>query len=304
MHNFTPAPKITVHRAKSNFKLSNTGTGSTKHSWANLVLQDSFHSLGGLLCRSRVALSAGTPLPNLLINIDHVATLRNARRESFPDPVEVALECEKAGADGIVFHLREDRRHISDQDVENLKMEIHTKLDFELSLAPEIVTICCRTVPHLATLVPERREEVTTEGGLDVVGQLEQVGDAVKRLFESGIQEVALFLDPSLDQMDAAAESGANAIELHTGDYANARSQETRESELDALAAAANRAHKNGLHVHAGHGLDYENFPLFIERVPHVREVSIGFAVIAKSIFVGIPSAVKQMILVVKKDVR
>ena len=238
----------------------------------------------------------------MLINIDHVATLRNARRESFPDPVKVALECEKAGADGIVFHLREDRRHISDQDVENLKIETHTKLDFEISLVPEIVTICCRTVPHLATLVPERREEVTTEAGLDVVSQIERVENTVKRLLDSGIEEVALFLDPSLDQMDVAAESGANAVELHTGDYANAKGREARESVLNALSAAANRAHANGLHVHAGHGLDYENFPLFLEHVPHVREVSIGFAVIARSIFVGIPGAVKEMISIVKVD--
>ena len=239
-------------------------------------------------------------MPDLLINIDHVATLRNARRESFPDPVAVALECEQAGADGIVFHLREDRRHISDQDVERLKLETQTKLDFELSLAPDIVTICCRTVPELATLVPERREEVTTEGGLDVVSQIGRVEQIAKRLYDSGIKDVALFLDPSLDQMDAAAESGANTVELHTGDYANAQGPGARESVLDALAAAARRAHENGLIVHAGHGLDYDNFPLFLERVPYIREVSIGFAVIARSIFVGISNAVKEMLSVVK----
>lgn len=240
-------------------------------------------------------------MPDLLINIDHVATLRNARRELFPNPVDAALECERAGADGIVFHLREDRRHIGDDDVKGLKAAVSSKLDFELSLAPEIVEICCQTVPDLATLVPERREEVTTEGGLDVRSQVARVRDTVSRLHDAGVAEVALFLDPSIDQVTEAAETGADAIELHTGDFATARGVEI-EKTLSLHSDAARFASELGLRVHAGHGLDYTNFPVFIERVPEVIEVSIGFAVIARSLFVGLFDAVKEMRSVVKAD--
>lgn len=241
-------------------------------------------------------------MSSLLINIDHVATLRNARKESFPEPVKAALECELAGAAGIVFHLREDRRHINDQDVKLLKEQVRSKIDFELSLAPEIVSICCDTVPHLATLVPEKREEITTEGGLDVLSQRDRVTHAIQRLYEAGIGEVALFLDPVPDQIDSAADVGANAIELHTGDYCNARTAQEKHLELDRLAAAAQKAHENGLTVHAGHGLDYENFALFRKSVPHVREVSIGFAIIARAIFVGMQQAVREMQALVKPE--
>lgn len=239
-------------------------------------------------------------MTSLLINIDHVATLRNARREQFPDPVHAAGLCELAGADGIVFHLREDRRHMTDRDVRLLKETVRGKLDFELSSADEIVDICCDVRPHLATLVPERREEVTTEGGLDVVTHAERLTGVVDRLFGAGIEEVALFVDPDLDQIDASVEVGANCIELHTGDFANARTDAARREQARLLAVAAERAHTLGLRVHAGHGLDYFNYPLFKETVPHVHEVSIGFAVIARAVLVGMEKAVHEMRLLVK----
>lgn len=236
----------------------------------------------------------------LLINIDHVATLRNARRETFPDPVRAAMCCELAGADGVVFHLRADRRHITDADVVRLKKAVYGKLDFELSTDPEIVAICCKTRPHLATLVPEKREEVTTEGGLDVRANTARLKEVIPQLQGAGIQ-VALFVDPDLDQIEAAHALGVEAIELHTGDYANARNQPVRQLALarqHARAAAA--AHALGLHVHAGHGLDYNNYPLFREVVPHLAEVSIGFAVIARSVFIGLDQAVRDLCRLVK----
>ena len=234
-------------------------------------------------------------MPRLLINVDHVATLRNARRETFPDPVAAALACEAGGADGIVFHLREDRRHITDADVARLKEAVHTKLDFELSMAPEIVDICLRTRPHLATLVPERREEITTEGGLDVVAHRDTLKALVPRFYNAGIPEVALFVDPVPAHLEAAAEVGANAIELHTGDFANARDTAHRQAVLERLAAAAEQAHRLGLTVHAGHGLGYDNVDAFFAAVPHVAEVSIGFAVVARAVFVGMETAVREM---------
>ena len=158
---------------------------------------------------------------NLLINIDHVATLRNARQEAFPDPVHAAVIAELAGADGIVFHPREDRRHITDRDVRLLKQTVHKKLDFELSMDEEVVQLCCDTQPHLATIVPERREEVTTEKGLDVIASSSKIKQVVHRLYDSGIGEVALFVDPDIDQIEATSKTGANCIELHTGDYAS-----------------------------------------------------------------------------------
>lgn len=239
-------------------------------------------------------------MTRLLINIDHVATLRNARQETFPDPVQAAVLCELAGADGIVFHLREDRRHITDQDVFRLKEVVQGKLDFELSTNEEIVAICCQVRPHLATLVPERREEITTEGGLDVIANRRRLQEVIPRLFDAGIEEVALFVDPDLRQIEAAREVGANAIELHTGDFANARTEAARRAEAEKLAAAARKAHALGLQVHAGHGLNYYNYPLFRETVPHIHEVSIGFAIIARAVLVGLETAVREMRRLVK----
>lgn len=237
---------------------------------------------------------------DLLINIDHVATLRNARREAFPDPVHAAVLAEAAGADGIVFHLREDRRHITERDVRLLKEVVRTKLDFELSMDDDVVQICCEVRPELATLVPERREEITTEGGLDVVGNRSSLRGVVSRLLDAGIEEVALFVDPDLDQIEAAAEVGANCIELHTGDFANAESRDLRRRLARDLAEAAERAHQLDLIVHAGHGLDYQNYHTFKEVVPHVHEVSIGFAVVARAVLVGMDQAVREMLHIVK----
>jgi len=240
-------------------------------------------------------------MTNLLINIDHIATLRNARRELFPDPVEGARLCEESGADGIVFHLREDRRHIHDQDVRRLKEVVQGKLDFELSVSDDIVGICCEICPDLATLVPERREEITTEGGLDVILHHRVLYQTVARLKHAGVGEVALFVDPDMDQIDAARDTGASSIELHTGDFANATEEEDQTRELFRLEAAAGYAHQCGLVVHAGHGLNYHNYRCFADAVPHISEVSIGFSVIARSIFVGLGNAVAEMAQLVKR---
>ncbi len=239
-------------------------------------------------------------MTRLLINIDHIATLRNARRESFPDPVHAAALCEAAGADGIVFHLREDRRHITDRDVRLLRETVKTKLDFELSTHEDVVSVCCDVRPALATLVPERREEVTTEGGLDVLKNEERVEQVVRRLFEAGTEEVALFLDPDPYQIEAAHAVGANCVELHTGDYANARTGEERKEALGLLAGAAERARALGMMVHAGHGLDYANYTAFAAAMPKIDEVSIGFAVIARAVLVGLDRAVGDMRRLVK----
>lgn len=236
----------------------------------------------------------------LLINVDHVGTLRNARRETFPDPVHAAALCEQAGANGIVFHLREDRRHITDRDVHLFRETVKGKLDFELSTNPEVVDICCDMAPDLATLVPERREEVTTEGGLDVHANRDRLDTVIPKLYDAGIEQVALFVDPVPEHIEAAADAGANTVELHTGDYANATTDAARQKEAERLARGAQAAHEAGLRVHAGHGLDYNNFSRFRETVPHVAEVSIGFAVIARAVLVGMDQAVRDMLDVVQ----
>jgi pyridoxine 5-phosphate synthase len=237
---------------------------------------------------------------NLLINVDHVGTLRNAREESFPDPVHAAARCEHAGADGIVFHLREDRRHITERDVRLLDQTVEGKLDFELSTDADVVSICCDVAPDLATLVPERREEVTTEGGLDVAANRDRLDTVIARLFDAGVEQVSLFVDPVPEHVEAAARTKANCVELHTGDYADAPTDAVQKQEVERLAKAAEVAHEAGLRVHAGHGLDYENVPRFRDAVPHVAEVSIGFAVIARSVMVGVDQAVRDMRATVK----
>jgi pyridoxine 5-phosphate synthase len=237
----------------------------------------------------------------LLINVDHVGTLRNAREESFPDPVHAAALCEQAGANGIVFHLREDRRHITERDVRLFQETVKGKLDFELSTDPEVVDICCDVAPDLATLVPERREEVTTEGGLNVTANRDRLDEVIPKLYDAGVEQVALFVDPVPEQVRAAADAGANTVELHTGDYANAATEAERRTEAERLAIGARAAHDAGLRVHAGHGLDYNNFELFRETVPHVAEVSIGFAVIARAVMTGLDQAVRDMLDVVQR---
>ena len=233
----------------------------------------------------------------LSINIDHVATLREARGGLEPDPVTAAHLCELAGAHGIVCHLREDRRHINDRDLRLLRETVKTRLDLEMAATDEIVTVAIDTLPELATLVPERRQELTTEGGLDVKGNRHHLRDVVRRLQESEIQ-VSLFVDPLADQIEAAREIGADKIEIHTGAYANARTEDQQRELLEVVRAGARLARELGLGVNAGHGLNYLNMIRF-RAIGDVEEVSIGHAVIARAVFVGIDRAVREMLALV-----
>jgi pyridoxine 5-phosphate synthase len=237
----------------------------------------------------------------LLVNIDHIATLRNARGEGVPDPIQGAVISEKAGAAGIVFHLREDRRHIKDADVYRLKEVVTGKLDFEMAATDEMISICAKIQPEICTLVPESRNELTTEGGLDmrrifndfkfrVVPKLKDVGT-----------EISLFVDPNPDDIQLCAELGVEAIELHTGMFANAREESEINHELDRLRNAAVLAHKLGLIVNAGHGLNFENTSRFIREVPHLSDISIGHALITHALYHGLENSVKQMVDLIKK---
>jgi pyridoxine 5-phosphate synthase len=226
------------------------------------------------------------------LNIDHVATLRQARRSRYPDPVHAALEAEKAGADSITLHLREDRRHIQDQDVRALSGLLQTHMNLEMAVTDEMLAFAAEIRPADCCLVPERRQEVTTEGGLDVAIQLARIGEAVRSLGAAGIR-VALFIDPSEKQIEAAARSGAPAIELHTGSYADA-SGGAQARELERLAAAARLAAQLGLEVHAGHGLHYHNVQP-VAAIPEIVELNIGHALIARALFDGLPAAVRDM---------
>lgn len=234
----------------------------------------------------------------LCINIDHVATLREARGGIEPDPVTAAQICELAGADGIVCHLREDRRHINDRDLRILRETVKTKLDLEMAATEEIIAIARATLPELATLVPERRQELTTEGGLDVRGHKREIRDAVQRLQEREI-EVSLFIDPVIGQIEAAKETGADKIEIHTGDYANARTGEEQRERLEVVRTAARMARELGLGVNAGHGLNYLNIIPFRE-VGEIEEVSIGHAILSRAVFVGLERAVREMLALVR----
>lgn len=234
----------------------------------------------------------------LAINIDHLATLREARGGMEPDPVTGAHICELAGADGIVCHLREDRRHINDRDLRLLRETVKTKLDLEMAATDEIVKIAIETLPELATLVPERRQELTTEGGLDVRGHKHQLRDVVNELQRHEI-EVSLFIDPVPEQIEAAHDVGANKIELHTGEYANARTEGEQKGCLQAVQHAAELASQLGLGVNAGHGLNYINITP-IRRIPQIEEVSIGHALISRAVFVGLERAVREMVRLVK----
>jgi len=230
----------------------------------------------------------------LAINIDHVATLREARGGVEPDPVTAAQVCEIAGAHGIVCHLREDRRHINDRDLKLLRETIKTKLDLEMAATEEIVRIAIETLPELATLVPERRQELTTEGGLDVQGHMHYLRDVVKELQRYEI-EVSLFVDPVAEQIEAAREVGADLVELHTGEYANARNDREQHELLGRVRGAARLAAELGLGVNAGHGLNYVNIsPLKL--IPEIAEVSIGHAILSRAVYVGLSSAVKEML--------
>lgn len=227
------------------------------------------------------------------LNVDHVATLRNARGEQQPDPVTFALMAEQYGVDGIVVHLREDRRHVNERDVRLLREMITTKLDLEMAAVDEIIDIACDVQPELATLVPEKRKELTTEGGLNVLDNIEQLRSAIERLHEAGIL-VSLFVEPDIEQIDASAGIDADMIEIHTGNYANSETEEEMFEELDRIRLASQHAKKLGLSVNAGHGLNYNNITDFLV-VDDIDEVSIGQAVIARAVFVGLEKAVKEM---------
>jgi pyridoxine 5-phosphate synthase len=234
----------------------------------------------------------------LAINIDHIATLRNARGGSDPDPVKAALICEEAGAVGIVCHLREDRRHMKDDDVRRLRSSLKKKLDLEMAATEEIIGIAIKIKPDLVTLVPERRQELTTEGGLDIATQKKYFGEVVKRFQKNKIQ-VSLFIDPVETQVRASADIGTDMIEIHTGEYAEAKTEQELNEQFQRIQEAAKLGKSLGLGVNAGHGLDYEN----VARIAAIREIdemSIGHAVIVRALFVGLEQAVCEMLKLVK----
>jgi pyridoxine 5-phosphate synthase len=233
------------------------------------------------------------------VNIDHVATLREARYRGHssgePDPIEAALRCEAAGAHGITVHLREDRRHIQDHDVLELRKRIQTRLNLEMANAPAIVDFALRLRPDIVCIVPERRQEVTTEGGLDAAGQEAALKETRRRMNEAGI-DVSLFIGPETAQVEAAARIGAQFIELHTGSYAGQFDHAPqRQAELDRLADAAKTAQRLGVKVNAGHGLNCRNMPC-LQAVPHLVELNIGHSIVSRALFVGLESAVKEML--------
>jgi pyridoxine 5-phosphate synthase len=232
------------------------------------------------------------------VNIDHIATLRQARRGVEPEPVTAALLAELAGADWITIHLREDRRHIQDRDVERLKEVLQIGLDFEMSVAPDVVEKAVAIKPHIATLVPERREEITTEGGLDVSGQKKVIKGVLETLKGNGI-EVSLFIDPDPEAIQLSAELGAEAIELHTGAYANALKKEDLEKELNRLIQGSKQAAQLRLHVFAGHGLNYRNVTP-IARIPEMEALNIGHSIVSRAVFVGMERAVREMIQLIR----
>jgi pyridoxine 5-phosphate synthase len=238
------------------------------------------------------------------VNIDHVATLREARyrgrSDGEPDPAAAAQACEAAGAHGITVHLREDRRHIQDRDVWNLRGIVRTRLNLEMANAEEIVGIALRLKPEIVCLVPERRQEVTTEGGLDVAAHLEALTSTRKRMNDAGI-EVSLFIAPDPKQIQAAARAGSQFVELHTGAFAEAfADHKQRAIELQKLLDAANQAHEAGLRVNAGHGLNYENLATLYQ-VPHLVELNIGHSIVSRAVLVGLETAVKDMLRLLEK---
>ncbi|QBG37099.1 pyridoxine 5'-phosphate synthase [Litorilituus sediminis] len=227
------------------------------------------------------------------VNVDHIATLRQARGTNYPDPVYAASVAEHAGADGITVHLREDRRHIQDRDIFVLKETLHTRMNFEMAVTDEMLDIACKVKPAFCCLVPEKREELTTEGGLDVVGQLDKVTAAVARLSEAGI-EASLFIDADTAQIDAAIASKAPYIEIHTGHYADASNEAEQQAELARLKQGIEYAHSKGLKVNAGHGLNYFNVKP-IAAIKEIIELNIGHAIIARAAIDGLDKAVRDM---------
>jgi pyridoxine 5-phosphate synthase len=242
---------------------------------------------------------------HLGVNIDHVATLRQARyatmpesQNAEPDPIAIASICERAGAHGITAHLRADRRHVQTRDIERLRANIMTKLNLEMGNTPEIVDVALRIVPDEVCLVPEKREEITTEGGLDLVAHRRDLAPTMKRLHSAGIR-VSMFIDPDPDQIDAAVELEAEMVELHTGKLANAFTEKFAKQELDRLCDAALRAANFKLQVNAGHGINYRNIAL-IHKVPRLTELNIGHSIVSRSVFVGFETAVREMLTAMK----
>jgi pyridoxine 5-phosphate synthase len=232
-------------------------------------------------------------MPILGVNIDHVATVRQARRTNEPDPVWAAALAEMGGADGITLHLREDRRHISDRDLRILRETVTVKLNLEMACEPEVIRIACDVKPDQATLVPERREEVTTEGGLDTLKQRDRIAFAVEQLRAAGIS-ISLFLDPDSLQIDEAARLGVDAVELHTGQYALATSASVREQELEKLKTIGAKICSAGMTLHAGHGLTYRNVRP-VAAIAGMHELNIGHSIVARAIMVGFEEAVREM---------
>src|SRR5436189_1977375 len=240
------------------------------------------------------------------VNIDHVATLRQARystmpesKNAEPDPIAIAGICERAGANSISAHLRADRRHIQDRDLERLRENIVTKLNLEMGNTPEIVDFALRLVPDEVCLVPENRQEVTTEGGLDLVANKKELAGTIKRLHSAGVR-VSMFIDPAREQVDAAVELGADIIELHTGKLANAYTEKIEQQELERLREAATRAANFNLQVNAGHGINYRNITL-IHKIPHLTELNIGHSIVARAILTGFEAAVREMLALMAK---
>jgi pyridoxine 5-phosphate synthase len=233
-------------------------------------------------------------MARLAVNVDHVATLRQARRAKYPDPVAAAILAELGGANGIVVHLREDRRHIQDRDLELLRQIVKTHLNLEMANTEEMLAIATRIKPDRVTLVPERREELTTEGGLNVADQEMKIQDAISVLHRAGI-EVSLFIDPVAHQIQAASRVGADVVELHTGIFAEAKTIEERRRQFEILKNAAKLARELALNVHAGHGVDYENV-LWLREIQEIEEFSIGHAIVARAVLVGMEQAVRDMV--------
>jgi pyridoxine 5-phosphate synthase len=235
------------------------------------------------------------------VNVDHVATLRQARyatmpesKNAEPDVITAAAICERAGAKGIVAHLRSDRRHIQDRDIDRLRANVMTKLNLEMGNTPEIVDVALSILPDEVCLVPEKREEITTEGGLDVVTNRKELEPTIKRLQTAGVR-VSLFVDPTLEQIDAAGELGVEMVELHTGKLANAFSEKIEKEELENLQAAAKAASELKLQVNAGHGINYTNIAL-IHQVSHLTDLNIGHSIVSRAVFVGLEAAVREMV--------
>ncbi len=253
--------------------------------------------MGEGCCQSTIIVFKLTPLRwnmvRLGVNIDHVATLRQARRGTEPDPIWAAVLAQLGGADGITLHLREDRRHIQDSDLLRLRPTVPGRLNLEMATVPEIVRIACQAKPDVVTLVPERRQEITTEGGLDVVKHVHAVNQAVEQLHQAGIA-VSLFIDPDPRQIREAHDLKVAAVEFHTGQYAEARSHTDRQERLRELTTAAELAHEAKLHVHMGHGLNYLNVQ-DVARIPHVEELNIGHSIVSRAVLVGLERAVREM---------